>query len=148
MSSLMLTSRNISESSVTASDLLAVPRASRTEAGFRRNVRVGVQYIEAWLRGIGAVPLYDLMEDAATAEISRAQVWQWITHAAALNHGRLPTIEWLRQVLGEELDVVRAEVGESRFASGRFAEASEIFFDVATSNPLREFFTTAAYERI
>ncbi len=81
---------------VTAQDLLRVPQGTRTEAGLRHNVRVGVQYLESWLRGSGCVPLYDLMEDAATAEISRTQVWQWIHHRATLDDGRPLTVERFR----------------------------------------------------
>src|SRR4030095_15444483 len=91
--------------SVTNTDLLQVPTGSRTEAGLRHNIRVGVQYLESWLRGLGCVPLYHLMEDAATAEISRTQVWQWIHHGAALNDGRTVTPRLVREFTDEELTV-------------------------------------------
>src|SRR6185295_1199793 len=89
--------------SVTADDLLRVPHGTRTEAGLRHSIRVGVQYLEAWLRGLGCVPLYDLMEDAATAEISRTQIWQWIHHGARLDDGRIVTVPLVRGLLDEEM---------------------------------------------
>ena len=96
---------------VAADELLRAPAAPGTEAGLRLNVRVGIQYLEAWLRGSGCVPLYHLMEDAATAEISRAQVWQWIRHAARLDDGRRVTPELLRGVVREEMKRIAREVG-------------------------------------
>src|SRR5262245_34765291 len=108
---------------VSADDLLRVPHGTRTEAGLRQSVRVGVQYLEAWLRGLGCVPLYNLMEDAATAEISRTQIWQWIHHGARLEDGRPVTRELLRQVLDEEM---------AAFGGGRFAEARAIFEELST----------------
>ncbi len=131
---------------VTAADLLAVPEGTRTEGGLRLNVRVGVQYIEAWLRGIGAVPLYNLMEDAATAEISRTQVWQWIRHGATLDDGRAVTPGMLDEVMAEELDVIMDEIGKERMASGRFDEASRLFLQLAASGVLEEFLTLSAYD--
>src|SRR5207302_8197826 len=93
---------------VTASDLLVVPEGTITEAGVRQNLNVGIGYIEAWLRGIGCVPLYNLMEDAATAEISRAQVWQWIRHGVHLDDGRTIDRALCRNLLDEELAKLRA----------------------------------------
>ena len=131
---------------VTAADLLAVPVGPRTEAGLRLNLRAGVQYIEAWLRGSGAVPIYNLMEDAATAEISRAQVWQWLRHGAALDDGTAVTAALVSRLLDEELAVVRQEIGAARYDAGRFAEARALFHRVATETPLIEFLTLPAYE--
>src|SRR5438128_1645943 len=110
---------------VTASDLLAFgPSEPITEGGLRTNVSVGVQYLEAWLRGHGAVPIFNLMEDAATAEISRAQVWQWIRHPnTALTDGRKVTKELFRLVLAEELDKLKTQLGEKRFAAAKFDAA-------------------------
>jgi malate synthase len=133
---------------VSASDLLAVPAGPRTEAGLRLNVRVGVQYIEAWLRGAGAVPLYNLMEDAATAEISRTQIWQWLHHRVALDDGRPVTAALVDRVLDEELAVVRQEIGAARYDAGRFREARALFLRVATETPLIEFLTLPAYEQL
>ena len=131
---------------VTARELLETPRGTRTEAGLRHNVRVGIQYIEAWLRGLGAVPLYNLMEDAATAEISRTQVWQWIHHGAALDDGRRVTAQLLQRVIGEEMEVIGGEVGADRMAAGRFPEAATLFSRLATAPELEEFLTLGAYD--
>ncbi|MCC6877197.1 MAG: malate synthase A [Sandaracinaceae bacterium] len=132
----------------TEQDLLRAPEGARTEQALRHNVRVGVQYIEAWLGGNGCVPLYSLMEDAATAEISRAQIWQWLHHQVALDGGAPLTKERLRAVLEDEMDVIRRELGGARFEAGRFAEAKELFFESATAEPLVEFLTLPAYERL
>lgn len=133
---------------VTAEDLLRPPTGTRSDAALRHNIRVGVQYIEAWLRGNGCVPLYHLMEDAATAEISRTQVWQWVKHGAVLDDGEAVTKERVRRTLEEELAVIRQEIGDERFEGGAFAPASELFFEVATSDELVEFLTLPAYERM
>jgi malate synthase len=131
---------------VTAADLLAVPTGTRTEAGLRHNVRVGVQYLEAWLRGAGCVPLYNLMEDAATAEISRTQVWQWIRHGAALDDGRPVTADLFRRALAEEMAALRASLGGDRFAEGRFADAIALFEKLSTAETCEDFLTLPAYE--
>jgi malate synthase len=133
---------------VGAADLLLVPTGTRTEAGLRHNIRVGVQYLESWLRGNGCVPLYNLMEDAATAEISRTQVWQWIRHRATLEDGRPITVQRFHQVLAEEMDRVRREVGAERFDEGRFAEAVAIFDRLSTAGVFEEFLTLPAYEQL
>jgi malate synthase len=130
---------------VTREQLLKVHDGERTEHGLRENIRVGVQYIEAWLRGRGAVPLYNLMEDAATAEISRTQIWQWINQAAALTDGRVVTAELFRTVLDEEMAALKASLG-APFESGRFAEAIRIFADMTLSAECEEFLTLPAYE--
>jgi len=130
----------------TPAQLLKVPEGTRTEAGLRLNVRVGVQYIEAWLRGTGAVPLYNLMEDAATAEISRTQLWQWTHHAARLQDGRTVTAQLLEQVIAEEMGTIESEIGAERIRSGRFPEARALFTRLVTSPTLDEFLTTGAYE--
>jgi len=134
---------------VTAEDLLRVPTGTRTEEGLRQNVRVGVQYIEAWLRGIGCVPLYHLMEDAATAEISRAQVWQWIHHAARLDDtGATVTAELLESILDDEIERLTRELGRQRIATGRFSQARALFFELATADALADFLTSAAYRQL
>ncbi|MFO0615962.1 MAG: malate synthase A [Polyangiaceae bacterium] len=132
---------------VGAADLVRIPEGARTIGGLRHNVRVGVQYIEAWLRGVGCVPLYDLMEDAATAEISRTQVWQWLRHGASID-GEPLTEARVRTVVDEEMNRVREEVGEARFGGGRFPEAIDLFTDLVTRADLPEFLTTLAYERL
>jgi len=130
---------------VRAADLLAVPTGTRSEEGVRVNVRVGIQYIEAWLRGSGAVPLYHLMEDAATAEISRTQLWQWIRHGAALDDGRVVTKELVLALVGEELARIEREVGAERMRGGRFTDATKLFVELVTATELDEFLTLHAY---
>jgi malate synthase len=131
---------------VSRHDLLEVHEGARTEAGLRENIRVGVQYIEAWLRGRGAVPLYNLMEDAATAEISRAQIWQWLHHGAAFADGRTLTRTLFQEVLADEMAKVRAAVGEAAYESGRFGEAIELFSTMSLAEDFDEFLTLPAYE--
>src|SRR5262245_57783347 len=131
---------------VTEADLLRVPAGLRTEEGLRHNIRVGVQYLEAWLRGQGCVPLYNLMEDAATAEISRSQVWQWIRHGASLEDGRTVTPELFGRALDEEMQKLRETLGDQRFTDGRFEEARSLFQKISTSESFEEFLTIPAYE--
>jgi malate synthase len=133
----------------TAAQLLETPEGSITEEGLRQNIRVAIQYIESWLRGQGCVPLYNLMEDAATAEISRTQVWQWVHHPrGALAGGKKITATLVRKCIAEELAQIRKERGEERFECGRFAEAAQLFSDLSTSDRLEEFLTLKAYERL
>src|SRR5882672_7837691 len=132
----------------TAADLLQVPAGTRTEEGLRLNVRVGIQYIEAWLRGNGCVPLYSLMEDAATAEISRAQVWQWLHHGSALTDGRRVTPELIGAVIDDEMVRIEKEIGSDRFRSGRFPEARALFEKISTAPKLETFLTLPAYEAL
>jgi malate synthase len=129
-------------------DLLKIHEGTKTEAGFRLNIRVGVQYIEAWLRGRGAVPIYNLMEDAATAEISRAQIWQWIKAGATLEGGLRATPEFFTRALREEMEVVKREIGASNYARGRFAEAIKLFRDLSLADAFVPFLTIPAYELI
>ncbi|MEA2991655.1 MAG: malate synthase [Alphaproteobacteria bacterium] len=129
-------------------DLLKIHAGTKTEEGFRLNIRVGVQYIEAWLRGHGAVPIYHLMEDAATAEISRAQIWQWIKYGAVLENGTKVTPEFFTNALGEEMERVKEEVGADAYAGGRFPEAIKLFRDISLAPDFVEFLTIPAYELI
>lgn len=132
---------------VSAQDLLAVPEGSITESGLRTNVSVGIQYIEAWLRGYGAVPIFNLMEDAATAEISRAQVWQWIRHPKGiLDDGRKVTKEMFEKVLVEELEKIKDIVGETQFNAGKYELASQLFAKITTDDDFVEFLTLPGYE--
>jgi malate synthase len=133
---------------VTAAMLIEPPSGTRTEAGLRLNIRVGIQYLEAWLGGLGCVPLYNLMEDAATAEISRAQIWQWLRHGATLDDGRTVTRELVQQLVPEELARIRGEVGARRFDSGHFAEARTLFERVSTAETLEDFLTLPAYDAL
>ena len=112
---------------VTADDLLKVPDGVITEQGLRTNISVGVQYIESWLRGVGCVPLYNLMEDAATAEISRAQVWQWIRHPkGVLEDGHKITREMFDKRLVEEMDKIKMAVGKETYAKGKYELANQL----------------------
>lgn len=140
--------RKRADVSVTAADLLAVPPGPKTEAGLRQNVAVGIGYIEAWLRGQGCVPLFNLMEDAATAEISRTQVWQWLHHGAALDDGRTVTAGLVDSVIAEELAAWKTRVGADRYAAGRFAAAADLFRDLVVRDDFVEFLTLPAYDRI
>jgi malate synthase len=130
--------------SIGQKEMLEVHQGTRTEAGMRENIRVGVQYIEAWLRGKGAVPLYNLMEDAATAEISRAQVWQWVHNGITLADGARATPELLDRLIAEEMDRVRGEVGAEAYDKGRFAEAVKLFRDLSVESDFQEFLTLPA----
>ncbi|HEY8507446.1 MAG TPA: hypothetical protein VIL32_03755, partial [Steroidobacteraceae bacterium] len=132
---------------VTAKDLLTLPEGEITEAGLRNNVSVGLQYLAAWLGGNGCVPIFNLMEDAATAEISRAQVWQWIRHPkGVLSDGRKVTIELFRQYLNEELTKITANLSETQ--RRRFNEAAELFDQITTAEHFEPFLTLPAYERL
>jgi len=133
---------------VTAADLLQVPEGTITEAGIRENINVGILYIESWLRGVGAAALYHKMEDAATAEISRAQLWQWIRNSAKMDDGRTVTIELFNELLPEEMDNIKDYVGEENYKKGRFKEAVEIFQNLITAKDFPEFLTLPAYELI
>jgi malate synthase len=135
--------RKREEVHVTAKDLLEVPTGTITEEGVRRNVDIGIQYLEAWLRGIGCVPIYNLMEDAATAEISRAQVWQWVKHGSKLSDGRIVTTDMVRAITGELRDKLKAQS-----PSGKFEEAAQIFEKMMTDADFTEFLTLAAYGSI
>jgi malate synthase len=127
-------------------DLLEVHDGTKSEAGLRENIRVGVQYIEAWLRGRGAVPLYNLMEDAATAEISRAQVWQWVRYGVMLQDGATATPDLFERLLGEEMTRIQGEVGDDAFAGGRFDDARRLFHDLSLAPAFEEFLTLPAYD--
>ncbi|HTN98363.1 MAG TPA: malate synthase A, partial [Nordella sp.] len=129
-------------------ELLEVHEGTKTEAGFRENIRVGVQYIEAWLRGRGAVPIYNLMEDAATAEISRSQIWQWLKFGARLEGGQKVTKPFFEKCLKEEMARVAGEVGADAYKKGRFREAVGIFRKMSTSAQFETFLTLPAYKKI
>jgi malate synthase len=123
-----------------------VPGGTVTEAGLRNNVSVALQYLESWLRGVGAVAIYNLMEDAATAEISRSQIWQWIHHDVSLDDGSTVTRERVEQIEQEELQKIRAAIGEQNFSAGRFDLAAALFNRVALEKDYLEFLTIPAYE--
>jgi malate synthase len=131
-----------------ARDLLAVHEGEITEKGLRHNIDVGIQYLEAWLGGLGCVPIYNLMEDAATAEICRAQVWQWLRHGVRLQDGRTVTPELVRATVAEQLDTMRNKLGAERFDRGNYKDAAEILEQLIVNTDFIEFLTLPAYERL
>ncbi|WP_240127652.1 malate synthase A [Proteus mirabilis] len=131
---------------ITAEMLLAPCEGERTATGMRANIRVAVQYIEAWISGNGCVPIYGLMEDAATAEISRTSIWQWIRHQKPLSDGQIVTKALFRNMLKEELEVIRQEVGDTRFEQGRFKEAATLMDNITTQDELVDFLTLPGYQ--
>ena len=132
---------------VTAADLLKVPEGTITEAGLRNNISVSLQYLESWLQGSGCVPINNLMEDAATTEISRAQIWQWIHHPKGiLEDGRKVTIELYQELARDELEKIRSAVGEQQFARRKFQTAAQIFDMIITDDQFVEFLTLPAYQ--
>jgi len=126
---------------VASRDLLTVPAGEITESGLRTNVDVGIQYLESWLRGVGCVPIYNLMEDAATAEISRSQVWQWVRHGARLSDGRVVTRNLVESIIAQEMN-------ERHLKGGKFDLAAELFGQLMTGVEFPEFLTLVAYEHL
>ena len=133
---------------ITEQDLIAIPNGTITEAGIRKNINVGILYIESWLRGNGCVALYNLMEDAATAEISRTQIWQWRKYQVQLSDGRKFTDELYSQIFKEEVNKIRHLVGEGNLNNGEFEEAFQLFDNLVKSRDLEEFLTLRAYESL
>lgn len=133
---------------INKADLLAVPEGTITEEGLRRNINVGILYIESWLKGNGAAAIYHLMEDAATAEISRTQVWQWLKEGCQLIDGRKVTLELYEALLQEELEKIRAYVGDAYYENGKFEEATALFDQLVKEEDFTEFLTLPAYEMI
>ncbi|KAL5563830.1 hypothetical protein UlMin_033577 [Ulmus minor] len=136
---------------LTEEDLLQIPRGVRTMEGLRLNTRVGIQYLAAWLTGAGSVPLYNLMEDAATAEISRVQNWQWLKYGVELDGDRLGVRvnrELFGRVVEEEMERIEREVGKEKFKKGKYKEASKIFARQCTTQTLDDFLTLDAYNNI
>ncbi|MEU6059340.1 malate synthase A [Streptomyces sp. NPDC047097] len=136
--------------SVAAADLIAIDSldARPTYEGLRNAVQVGIRYIEAWLRGLGAVAIFNLMEDAATAEISRSQIWQWINAGVVFENGEKATPELARQVAAEELAAIRAEIGEEAFTAGRWQQAHDLLLKVSLDEDYADFLTLPAYEQL
>ena len=134
----------------TANDLLnfAIDGGSVSEEGLRSNITVAILYIESWLRGVGAAALFNLMEDAATAEISRSQVWQWIRYGVSLKEGPQITQELVEQYLAEELEKIRAFLGPAKYDKGRFGEAVDLFKQVSLGHDFEEFLTLPAYRHV
>ncbi|MGW0560546.1 malate synthase A [Streptomyces sp. NPDC003016] len=136
--------------SVAPGDLIAIDSldAVPTYEGLRNAVQVGIRYIEAWLRGLGAVAIFNLMEDAATAEISRSQIWQWINAGVVFENGRKATSELARTIAAEELAAIRAEIGEEAFAAGRWQQAHDLLLTVSLDEDYADFLTLPAYEQL
>jgi malate synthase len=135
---------------VTAADLLDVKSTPGdiTEEGLRNNIAVGIRYLESWLRGSGAVGIFNLMEDAATAEISRSQVWQWLHNDVELSNGTRVTRELVEKLIEEEMQRIRDEVGKEAFGKGRWDDARSTYTEMALSDDYAEFLTLPAYERM
>ena len=138
---------------VSATDLIKLPVKTAggkvgiiSEQGIRTNINVGILYIEAWLRGNGCVPLYNLMEDAATAEISRAQIWQWLHHKATTVEGKEIVLDYYNTLLEEELQNIKDTIGDEKYNQGKYKEAVEIFNKMSTSETFEEFLTLPAYD--
>ncbi|MER6998831.1 malate synthase A [Streptomyces sp. NPDC000410] len=136
--------------SVAPGDLIAIDSldARPTYEGLRNAVQVGVRYIEAWLRGLGAVAIFNLMEDAATAEISRSQIWQWINAGVVFENGETATPELARKVAAEELAAIRAEIGEEAFAAGKWQQAHDLLLHVSLDADYADFLTLPAYDQL
>lgn len=130
----------------TAADLLEVPQGSISEAGVRQNVAVGLGYVEAWLRGIGCVPLFNLMEDAATAEISRAQLWQWVHHHAVTTDGLPVTVEMVDAVIADELRHAKDSVDAQRYSA--YEQAAQLMRELVRAPQFTDFLTVPAYARV
>jgi malate synthase len=130
---------------INADTLLKPCEGSRDEAGVRKNIRIALYYIEAWIQGYGCVPIYGLMEDAATAEISRANIWQWIHHGVTLDDGQTFTKSLFHSWLYQELDTIKHEVGDSRYAAGRFEETADLFYQLSTAEEFAAFLTLPSY---
>jgi malate synthase len=133
---------------VEAADLLAVPEGQITEGGLRNNIDVSIRYMAAWLGGNGCVPIHNLMEDAATAEISRAQLWQWVHHKSKLEDGRAITLQLVRQFTREELDKIRVEVGAAAFDDGHYEHAARLVDGLTAEDRFETFLTLTAYREI
>ena len=134
---------------VNAQDLLELPVGEITGEGLRTNINVGIQYTAAWLSGTGAVPINNLMEDAATAEISRAQVWQWLrSPKGILSDGRKVTMELVEHLLKEELEKIESQKGREAFITGNFEQAAGIFEELVKQDSFGEFLTIPAYEQL
>jgi len=134
---------------VGADDLLTVPEGTISEQGVRHNIDVGIQYMEAWLSGNGCVPIYNLMEDAATSEISRSQLWQWLHHPhVKLDDGRPVSRELMQALFDEEMQRLRERVGAERFAAGRYELARELIEDIVTRDDFTDFMTIVGYDHL
>jgi malate synthase len=133
---------------IEANDLLVAEKGDITEEGVRKNISVGIQYLAAWLGGNGCVPIYNLMEDAATAEISRAQVWQWNKHHCKTSAGKEIDTVYVKKIVKEEMMQIKKEVGEQKFAKGNYERAAKMFEEMSIANQFEDFLTVPAYNEI
>ena len=133
---------------ISASDLLKITKGEITEDGLRTNIAVGILYIEPWLRGAGCVPINNLMEDAATAEISRSQIWQWLRHNAVLSNGVKISKGFIVKIIREELDKIRNTIGYEKYNAGKFELAGKLFEEISVTSNFTEFLTIKAYDYI
>ncbi|MGB5820624.1 MAG: malate synthase A [Saonia sp.] len=133
---------------ITEKDLVEIPQGTVTETGIRKNINVGILYLEAWLRGNGAVALYNLMEDAATAEISRTQLWQWLKNKAELADGRRFDMDLFQEIFEDEVEKIIVQTGEDKIRETQFERAFELFQKLVTSDDFEEFLTLSAYPYI
>lgn len=134
------------EISITEEQLVEIPQGSITLKGIQKNINIGILYIESWLMGVGAAALYNLMEDAATAEISRAQIWLWLKRNIILEDGKTFTPQLLKQLTDIELLKIKEDLGEARYIKGRFELAAELFTEMSLRTELDDFLTTIAYK--
>jgi malate synthase len=133
---------------IKAADLLAVPEGDITRKGLEMNIDIGLRYLAAWLDGLGCVPIYNLMEDAATAEISRAQLWQWAHHAGKMTDGTVVDVAVVQKTIPVVLERIKQELGEQRFAASKFTAAGKMFEEMTAAKDLPDFLTSVAYQSI
>jgi malate synthase len=133
---------------ISEADLIKPVAGEITEKGLRINIEIGIRYLESWLRGVGCVPLNNLMEDAATAEISRAQVWQWLRHEALMSNGQKVTPALVQKIFDEEMLKIKTEFGEAKYSQSQFNQASQLFLEMIFNKEFPEFLTLAAYQFI
>jgi malate synthase len=132
---------------IQAQDLLEVPTGDITDEGLRWNIDVGLQYLRSWLQGSGCVPIYNLMEDAATAEICRAQVWQWVRHGVRLKDARLVTEDMVKEIIGQRAAELGAESGNAKLDNDeKLRQAARVLEELTTSPEFAEFLTLASYD--
>ncbi|MGC2400747.1 MAG: malate synthase A [Acidobacteriaceae bacterium] len=133
---------------IKAADLVAIPEGDITRKGLEMNIDIGLRYLAAWLDGLGCVPIYNLMEDAATAEISRAQLWQWAHHAGKMTDGVTIDVAVVQATIPVILDRIKQELGEQRFAASKFTAAGKLFEQMTAQKELPDFLTSIAYQSI
>lgn len=138
--------KKFEEYQISEENLIEIPKGTITEKGVRKNINVGILYIESWLMGTGAAALYNLMEDAATAEISRTQVWQWLKNKAKLEDGKTLTKDLVLEFQKDELKKIKSYVGEERYSNGRFELATQLFNELVFDENFVEFLTLKAYQ--